>query len=64
MYRKVPRSEVKRLGGKIITTRWIDMDNKGHRNAPKYRSRLVAREINRDKRQDLFSATPPPEVTN
>ena len=55
--RKVPKSEVKKQGRKIISTRWIDTD-KGHRGKASYRSRLVATEINKDKRQDLFSATP------
>ena len=62
VYRKVPKSEVKRQGGKIISTLWIDTD-KGYRGNPNYRSRLVAREIKKDKRQDLFSATPPLETS-
>ena len=57
----MPRSEVKRQGGKITTTRWIDAD-KGFRGKPNYRSRFVARDIKRDKRMDLFSATPPLET--
>ena len=57
VYRKVPRSEVKKQGGKIISTRWVDTD-KGHRGNANYRSRLVARETKKDKRKDLFSATP------
>ena len=61
VYRKVPESEVKRQGGKVFSTRWIDTD-KSYRGNPNYRSRLVAREIKKDKRQDLFSATPPLET--
>ena len=61
VHRKVPKSKVKKQGGNIISTRWIDTD-KGHRVNANYRSRLVAREIKKDKRQDLFSATPPPET--
>ena len=49
VYRKVPRSEVKKQGDKIISTRWVDTD-KGYR------------EIKKDKRQELFSATPPLET--
>ena len=61
VYCKVPKSEIKRQGGKIISTRWIDTD-KGSRGNPNCRSRLVAREIKKDKRQDLFSATLPLET--
>ena len=45
---------------KVITTRWIDQ-NKGDSETPNYRARLVGREIKRDKREDLFAATPPLE---
>ena len=41
-----------------MSTKWVDTD-KGHGG---YRSRLVGREIKRDKRQDLFSPLPPLEV--
>ena len=61
VYRKVPRSEVKKQGGKIISTRWVDTD-KGYKGNANYRSRLVARDNKKDKRQDLFSATPPLET--
>ena len=44
-----------------ITVRWIDI-SKGDRTTPNYRSRLVAREINTYKRDDLFAATPPVEA--
>jgi hypothetical protein len=57
VYSKVSKDEVKKMGGKVISTKWLDTD-KGHI----YRSRLVGREIKRDKRQDLFSPTPPLEV--
>ena len=56
--KKVDRDEVKKNKGKIVSTKWVDTD-KGHGG---YRSRLVGREIKRDKRQDLFSPTPPLEV--
>ena len=61
VYCKVPRSEVKKQGGKIISTRWVDTD-RGYRGNANHRSRLVAREIKKDKRQDMFSATPPLET--
>ncbi len=41
--------------------RWIDI-NKGDDLAEELRSRLVAKEIKRDKREDLFAATPPLEA--
>ena len=44
----------------FITVRWIDI-NKGDNQSPSYRSRLVAREINTYKRDDLIAATPPLE---
>ena len=44
-----------------ISVRWIDI-NKGDVERPNYRSRLVAREINTYKRDDLFAATLPLEA--
>jgi len=38
--------------------------SKGDDVNPEYRSRLVAQEIKRDKREDLFAATPPLEAKN
>ena len=61
VYEKCPRSEAKKLGKKVITTRWIDT-NKGDKAKPDYRSRLVGREIKTDARLDLFAATPPLET--
>jgi hypothetical protein len=43
-----------------ITTKWLDI-NKGDRTNPNYRSRLVGRELNLYKRDDLFAGTPPLE---
>ena len=40
VYRKVPRAKVRQMGGKIITTRWLDI-NKGDDKRPNYRSRLI-----------------------
>merc|ERR1712240_1000759 len=48
-------------GAPPIGTRWVDV-NKGDDGNPEYRSRLVAREINTSKREDLFAATPPIEA--
>ena len=44
----------------VISTKWIDT-NKGDIDNPNYRARLVGREIAREKRDDLFAATPPLE---
>ena len=61
LYTKVPRSKAKSLGAKVTTVRWIDI-NQGDTQSPNYRPRLVAREINTNKRMDLFVATPPLEA--
>lgn len=61
-YKKVCRVSMRQAAGKMITTRWIDTD-KGFRGHPKYRSRFVASELEKNcKRQDLFVATPPLET--
>ena len=44
----------------IISTKWIDT-NKGDEKAPNLRARLVGCEYKKDKRDDLFAATPPLE---
>ncbi len=36
--------------------------SKGDKDKPEYRRRLAAKEIKRDKREDLFAATPPSEA--
>ena len=62
LYTKVPVEECcKKTGRAPITVRWIDI-NKGDKKDPNYRSRLVAREINTHKRDDLFAGTPPLEA--
>ena len=62
VYRKVPLKECWEATGKEpIGTRWVDV-NKGDEEKPDYRSRLVAQEIKRDRREDLFAATPPLEA--
>jgi hypothetical protein len=59
VYIKVPIEECWTNTGKDpIGTRWVDV-NKGDESNPDYRSRLVAQEIKRDNREDLFAATPP-----
>ena len=46
-------------GGKFIGTRWVDT-NKGSREKPQVRSRLVGQEFaHGEARDDLFAATPP-----
>ena len=44
-----------------IGTRWVDV-NKGDDKSPEYRSRMVAKEFNDIKREDIFAATPPLEA--
>ena len=62
LYTKVPISERYAKTGKAqIAVRWIDI-NKGDAIDPNYLSRLVAREINTHKRDDLFAGTPPLEA--
>ena len=58
VYKKVPISVMHDRNGKLIDTRWVDV-NKGDNSNKNYRSRIVAREIKKDSRQDLFAATPP-----
>jgi hypothetical protein len=60
VYEKVPRRRAAADGCKVITTRWLDI-NEGDGKRPNYRSRLVGREIKMDSRLDLFAATPPLE---
>ena len=60
VYTKVPRSEAKDAGCKVITTKWVDT-NKGSDEEPNHRSRMVGRELNLSDRPDLFAATPPLE---
>ena len=64
VYVKVPISECYQNTGKYpIKVKWVDI-NKGDEINKEYRSRLVAKEIKRDKRDDLFAATPPLEAQN
>lgn len=43
-----------------IGVRWVDVNKQDDVN-PKYRSRLVAKEINRSPKPELYAAIPPPE---
>ena len=62
VYIKVPINQCwERTGESPITVRWVDI-NKGDEIHPDYRSRLVARQIKINKREDLFAATPPLEA--
>jgi len=53
VYDKMPKEP----GMKVISTRWLDV-NKGDEVKRDYRARLVGRELNLEKRNDLFAATP------
>ena len=61
VWQKKPRAEAKRVTGKgAVSVRWVDT-NKGDDIMPKYRSRLVARQIKAlDKSGDTFFAPMPP----
>ena len=62
VYQKVPIEDCWRETGKApIGSMWIDID-KGDIHAPDYRSRFVAKEINRQPSDDMFAATPPLEA--
>ena len=61
LYHKVLRSERIKAGCRPITTRWIDV-NQGDTENKNYRSRLVAREIKKNNRPDLFASTQPLEA--
>ena len=62
VWKVIPRREAQQKGWKIINTRWIDI-NKGDKENPNYRSRLVAKEFNDGVQHDgLFAATPPLEA--
>ena len=52
---------IKRVGGKLISVKGLDT-NKGDRENPNYRSRLVGREYNDCKDDTLYASTPPLEA--
>ena len=61
VYTKVPRSHQEKTRGKIIKTRWIDV-NKGDSEKKDYRSRLVGKEFRQKGENELFASTPPLEA--
>ncbi len=62
VYVKVPIEECwKETGKEPVGVKWVDT-NKGDTKKPEYRCKLVAKEIKKDKREDLFAATPPLEA--
>ena len=63
VWKKIRRSEARKMGIKVVKTRWIDI-NKGDRFNPNYRSRFVAKEFNDGKGGEpgWFAATPPLEA--
>ena len=62
VYTKVPEADCWNATGKgPIGVIWVDI-NKGDEDRPEYRSRLVAKELKQDMREDLFAATPPLEA--
>ena len=61
VYKRVHKSQVQATGGKMITVKWLDT-NKGDKDNPNYRSRLVGREYNEGKDDSLYASTPPLEA--
>ncbi len=62
VHAKVPVEEHWRARGKKpIRVKWVDV-HAGDAKHPEYGSRLVAKQIKRGKREDLFAATPPLEA--
>ena len=58
VYDRVPREMIKKLGGKLIGVRWVDI-NKGDATDRNYRSGLVGREFNVGRDDSLYASTPP-----
>jgi hypothetical protein len=59
VYEIVPLEECwKETGNACVGVRWVDT-NKGDKEKPEYGCRVVAKEIKKDKHEDLFAATPP-----
>ena len=59
VYIKVPIAEcIAKTGQRPIGVRWVDTD-KGDRDRPNYRSRLVAKQYRQERDDDLYAATPP-----
>ena len=58
VWEKYPKDKAIAEGYKIVDTRWIDTD-KGDKQNPKYRSRIVGKEFNTGQEDGLFASTPP-----
>ena len=58
VYDRVPRDEQRRTGGKVIGTKWIDV-NKGDLDRPNIRCRLVGKEFRTTPDDALYASTPP-----
>ena len=56
-FTNIPRKPAIANGGKIIKTRWIDI-NKGDDDNPVYRSRIVGKEVNNEAMDCMFAGTP------
>ena len=61
VYDRVPRSEQATTGGKIIGTKWIDV-NKGDIDRPNIRCRLVGKGFRTTPDDALYASTPPLEA--
>ena len=61
VYDRVPRSHQRLTGGKIIGTRWVDV-NKGDSANKDYRSRLVGKEFRQGGDDSIYASTPPLEA--
>ncbi len=62
VHEKVPLEECWKVTGKApVGVKWIDT-NKGDKEKLEYRCRVVTKEIKKDKREDLFAASPPMEA--
>ena len=61
VYDRVDRSVQQACGGKLIKTRWIDV-NKGDASKPNYRSRFVGKEFKTYADDSLYASTPPLEA--
>ncbi len=61
VYWKSPMECCKETGKAPVGVKWVDA-NRGDKDKPEYGCRLVAKEVKKEKREDLFAATPPLEA--
>ena len=61
VYDRVPRDEQRQTGGKVIGTKWIDV-NKGDIDRPNIRCRLVGKEFRTTPDDASHASTPPLEA--